>query len=209
MVQTGPEITLRRLQRQRNFTLDHFNPNNSQKKSLIAAVENKKNILILGGTGSGKSTFTECLLSHILPNERILLLEDSPELNLPNEYSTKLIARRNRFGLREGVSWDLKQLVFESLRMRPDRIVVGECRGPEAGALAQALQTGHSGLITTLHAGSCTEGLERFCELCSEISILTKDYLRQLWQYVVLIDQESTGKRCIKEILIYEPESHS
>lgn len=200
MINEGPEITLRRLPKLKRFPLKSFTPNIITYKLVSNAVEEMKSILIVGATGSGKTSLLTSLFDFIPALSRVLVLEDSPELPLPNNISTKLTARPDRFGFREGATWDLSHLVFESLRMRPDRLILGECRGPEALALATALQTGHRGLITTLHAGSCQEGLNRFQELAQSMSSTKNENFSELWDLVLFIEQNESGIREIKEV---------
>jgi len=201
MTALSPEITLRRLPAKKNLIFDDFNLSQEHKKILKEALLARKNILVSGATGSGKTSFLTTLLDLIPENERVVLLEDSAELEVPNTCSTKLLANRNRFGFQEGAEWNLEDLVYESLRMRPDRIVLGECRGPEAKALAQALITGHSGVMTSLHAGNCDEALKRFHDLLSDKknSISFQD-LKKLWHIVIHLKENSEGKREVSEL---------
>jgi len=123
------------------------------------AVENRRNILVAGGTSSGKTTILNALASYISPDERILVLEDTPEITLPQPHALYLRTRmQDASGLGDVT---LRDLLKNSLRMRPDRILVGECRGPEAFDFLQAMSVGHDGALCTLHAGSCREALLR------------------------------------------------
>ncbi|MHB2026017.1 MAG: CpaF family protein [Elusimicrobiota bacterium] len=123
------------------------------------AVQNRKNILIAGGTSSGKTTLMNALAAWIDPPSRILVLEDTPELALEQPHVLYLKTRiKDPSGLPDVT---LEDLVKNSLRMRPDRILVGECRGAEAFHLLQAMSVGHDGTLCTLHAGSCREALLR------------------------------------------------
>lgn len=159
-------------------------------------------MLIAGATGSGKTSLLTALLRQIPAQERVLILEDSPEIPVPNALSNKLLSRCDRFGFREGATWDLSHLVFESLRMRPDRLVLGECRGPEAQAIQRALMTGHGGVLTTLHAGSCAQALQRFQELVAAAdSTPSAPPVIPLWDVVVHMETRPNGERHITEIL--------
>lgn len=134
-------------------------PFNSLKANLKNLVAQKKNILIIGSTGSGKTTALNALLTLVNANERCIVIEDTPEIRLPNKVSLKLLTRNHS-------SIDLlpicqTQLVKESLRMRPDRLIMGEVRGEEAKDLLLALSTGHRGSISTLHAENPFEALMR------------------------------------------------
>ncbi len=201
LVIKGPQITLRRLPQIHRLQLQDF----CSDPTIIARLENAviqgKSILVAGSTGSGKTSLLTALMSLLKENIRVLILEDSPELPLPNGLSTKLLCRINRFGFRSGAFWDLSHLVFESLRMRPDRLILGECRGPEALAIASALQTGHEGIMTTLHAGSCQQALDRFQALAQKQSGDSIQDYKTLWNTVVFIEQDASGHRAIKEIL--------
>ena len=203
----GTEITFRRLPSKESFSLSDFCDDSKTLDQLDQAVQQGLSILVAGGTGSGKTSLLTALMRRIPTNTRLLILEDSPELPLPNGLSSKLIARTNRFGMREGATWDLSHLVFESLRMRPDRLVLGECRGPEALAIATALQTGHAGVMTSLHAGSALEATRRFLDLVelgrqhNGTSVQVSNS-KSLWDLVIHIEQESQapGRRRIREL---------
>jgi pilus assembly protein CpaF len=124
-----------------------------------ACVRGKLNIIVSGGTGTGKTTNLNVLSSFIPPNERIVTIEDSVELQLQQPHTVQLEARPpNAEGAGEV---RIRDLVKNSLRMRPDRIVVGECRGPEALDMLQAMNTGHDGSLTTLHANSARDAISR------------------------------------------------
>ena len=125
---------------------------------LAAAVTNHRNILISGGTSTGKTTVLNALATYIEPNERLVVIEDTSELQLPNRNIVRLEARRSQTGF-PAVS--IKDLVRHSLRHRPDRIIVGEVRGGEAFDLLQSLNTGHSGTLATIHASSAELALNR------------------------------------------------
>lgn len=126
---------------------------------LKTAVLAKLNILISGGTGSGKTTLLNILSSFIPANERIITIEDSAELKLRQPHIVTLESRPANIEGKGEVF--IRDLVKNSLRMRPDRIVIGECRGAEALDMLQAMNTGHDGSLTTIHANSCREALSR------------------------------------------------
>ncbi|MGI9623455.1 MAG: CpaF family protein [Acidimicrobiales bacterium] len=126
---------------------------------LRACVRGRCNVFISGGTGSGKTTLLNVLSSFIPEGERIITIEDTAELRLQQRHVVRMEARPAN---NEGAGQvDIRDLVRNSLRMRPDRIVVGECRGPEALDMLQAMNTGHEGSITTLHANSTRDALAR------------------------------------------------
>ncbi len=195
----GTEITLRRIPKAKQFNLENFNLNTNQIEYFKNAVHNRASILVAGATGAGKSSLISAMMGEIPALDRVLILEDSPELTLPNSLSSKLVTRSDRFGFREGAEWDLSHLVFESLRMRPDRIIVGECRGPEAKAISQALMTGHKGVMTTIHAGSCQEAIDRFDRLVQGSSTHSTFKSEKYWNLIVHIQLNSNGKREVSE----------
>ncbi len=119
---------------------------------LEAAVEAKLNILVSGGTGSGKTTLLNALSAYISNRERIVTIEDAAELRLQQRHVCRLESRPPNVEGKGQVT--IRDLLRNALRMRPDRIVIGECRGPEALDMLQAMNTGHAGSITTLHANS-------------------------------------------------------
>lgn len=129
-----------------------------QRHLLERALGNRDNILIFGSTGSGKTTLVRAFLQSLPENERIVIAEDTPELQTPNPVSISMMTRHS-FETGEQIS--LSQLVRESLRMRPDRIVLGEVRGPEAKDLVLALSSGHTGSFGTIHARTAREALAR------------------------------------------------
>jgi pilus assembly protein CpaF len=126
---------------------------------LQAAVQAKLNILITGGTASGKTTLLNVLSAFIPNDERIITIEDTAELQLRQDHVVRLEARPPNI---EGVGEvTIRDLVRNALRMRPDRIIVGECRGGEALDMLQAMNTGHEGSMTTIHANNPREALSR------------------------------------------------
>jgi pilus assembly protein CpaF len=123
------------------------------------AVKHHRNILIIGGTSSGKTTLLNALGALIPNEERVIVLEDTPEMTLPQPHVMYLRTRvRDAAGLPDVT---LRDLVTNTLRMRPDRIIVGEVRGAEAMDMLQAMNVGHEGVMCTLHANSAREGLQR------------------------------------------------
>src|SRR6202044_1807306 len=117
------------------------------------------NLVISGGTGSGKTTLLNALSSFISPDERIVTIEDAAELQLQQPHVVQLESRPPNIEGKGQVT--IRALVRNALRMRPDRIVIGECRGPEAFDMLQAMNTGHEGSLTTLHANTPRDGLAR------------------------------------------------
>jgi pilus assembly protein CpaF len=131
---------------------------------LNAAVKCHLNIIISGGTGSGKTTMLNALSALIATDERIITIEDSAELQLKQEHVVRLETRPPNIEGEGQIS--ARQLLINSLRMRPDRIVVGECRGPETLEMLQAMNTGHDGSLTTLHANTPRDAVSRIVTMC-------------------------------------------
>ena len=129
---------------------------------LATAVRARKNILVSGGTSTGKTTFLNALIREIPPHERLILIEDTPELHLGHANAVGLLAARSALGEAQ-VTAD--SLLAASLRMRPDRIIVGELRGPEAYTFLRAVNTGHPGSMTTVHADSAERAIEQIALL--------------------------------------------
>lgn len=158
----GPTITIRKFKSQplRIEDLLQFKSlSQAMALFLAAAVKSRMNIIISGGTGSGKTTMLNTLSSFIPDDERIITIEDAAELRLQQSHVVRLETRpRNIEGKGEVT---IRDLVRNSLRMRPDRIIVGECRGGEALDMLQAMNTGHDGSLTTLHANSARDCLAR------------------------------------------------
>lgn len=129
---------------------------------LATAVKARKNILVSGGTSTGKTTFLNALIREIPAHERLILIEDTPELHLGHANAVGLLAARSALGEAQ-VTAD--SLLAASLRMRPDRIIVGELRGPEAYTFLRAVNTGHPGSMTTVHADSAERAIEQIALL--------------------------------------------
>jgi type IV secretion system protein VirB11 len=129
---------------------------------LATAVKARKNILVSGGTSTGKTTFLNALIREIPPHERLILIEDTPELHLGHANAVGLLAARSALGEAQ-VTAD--SLLAASLRMRPDRIIVGELRGPEAYTFLRAVNTGHPGSMTTVHADSAERAIDQIALL--------------------------------------------
>jgi pilus assembly protein CpaF len=165
-------------------------------------VLHRKNILISGGTGTGKSTLASILAKFIPDEERILLIEDTAELHVPQPNLVRFEARQEQNGVQPVA---IRDLLKAALRHRPDRIVLGEVRGAEAFDLLQLLNTGHSGTLSTIHASSAKQGLSRFtsCVLQSGIEIpyrAIKTNVADSLNVVVQIERRP-GRRFISEVL--------
>ncbi len=162
----GPCLTIRRFPRTR-ITVEelverHRSLTRAACEFLRAAVVGRRNVVVAGGTGTGKTTMLNCLSAFIPDKERVVTIEDTAELQLQKEHVVVLQARQSN---QEGSgAVTIRDLVRNALRMRPDRIVVGECRGGEAIDMLQAMNTGHDGSMTTLHANT-PEGVVRRLEV--------------------------------------------
>jgi len=158
----GPVLTIRKFSRQR-FSMERLVQMGALTLQMALFLEtcvmHRKNILVSGGTGSGKTTFLNALSESIPPTERIITIEDAAELKLVQPHVVSLEARPPNVEGRGEIS--IRELVRNSLRMRPDRIIVGECRGGEALDMLQAMNTGHDGSMTTGHANSPRDILSR------------------------------------------------
>lgn len=158
----GPMLTIRKFTNH-TFTADHLvniGTLNEQASAFIdACVRGKRNVLISGGTGTGKTTLLNVVSSFIPGDERIVTIEDAVELKLKQRHVIRLEARPPNMEGRGAVP--IRDLVRNSLRMRPDRIIVGEVRGGEALDMIQAMNTGHEGSLSTLHANSPRDALSR------------------------------------------------
>jgi pilus assembly protein CpaF len=158
----GPSLTIRKFSRRRLNTHDLIELGSlsaAMARFLESCVVHRQNIIVSGGTGSGKTTLLNVLSACIPTDERIVTIEDAAELQLHQANLVSLEARPANAEGRGFVS--IRDLVRNSLRMRPDRIVVGECRGGEALDMLQAMNTGHEGSLTTLHANSPRDALSR------------------------------------------------
>jgi pilus assembly protein CpaF len=161
------------------------------------------NIVIAGGTGSGKTTLLNMLSSFISEKERIVTIEDSAELQLRQEHVVRLETRPPNVEGRGAIRQ--RELVINALRMRPDRIVLGEVRGEEALDMLQAMNTGHDGSITTIHANTPRDGLARLETMCmmGDIRLPEKAIRLQISSSVHMIVQAarmSDGSRRITHI---------
>jgi pilus assembly protein CpaF len=158
---------------------------------LKACVLARLNIIISGGTGSGKTTLLNCLSGYIPEDERIVTIEDAAELKLHQDHVVRLETKPPNVEGRGVVT--TRDLVKNALRMRPERIVVGECRGGEALDMLQAMNTGHDGSLTTLHANSSRDALSRLETMClmSGMDLPLKVIREQIASAVDLIVQQT------------------
>ena len=160
---TGPTLTIRKFAREHYTAEDLVTRFGSLSRPisdfLAACVLARKNIIVSGGTGSGKTTFLNILSAFIPNDERIVTIEDAAELQLNQEHCVRLESRTPNIEGKGAIT--IRDLFRNCLRMRPDRIVIGECRGGEALDMLQAMNTGHDGSLTTIHANSTRDVLAR------------------------------------------------
>ncbi|MEZ5652442.1 MAG: ATPase, T2SS/T4P/T4SS family, partial [Burkholderiaceae bacterium] len=193
----GPVLTIRRFNA-RQFGADDLIAMGSASPAMMRfltwSVEHRRNIVVAGGTGSGKTTLLNLLARHIPGDERIITIEDAAELRLEHRNLVSLEARPVNAEGRGGVA--IRDLVRNALRMRPDRIVVGECRGGEAIDMLQAMNTGHEGSLTTVHANSARDALSRLevMVLMSGVELPIAAIREQVASAVDLIVHQSRGR---------------
>jgi pilus assembly protein CpaF len=203
----GPTLSIRRFGTQplRMEDLLKFQTLTPEMALLLeAAVKCRLNIIISGGTGSGKTTLLNALSRMIPENERIVTIEDAAELNLQQRHVVPLETRAANIDGKGAVT--TRDLVRNALRMRPDRIVIGECRGPEAFDMLQAMNSGHEGSLTTLHANSARDALSRLetMMLMAGFDLPIKAMRRQIVSAVQLIvqaDRLQGGARKITSVM--------
>ena len=210
----GVALTIRKFNARR-FGIDDLirigTLTNNLAQRLGAAVRTRQNILISGGTGTGKTTLLNILANFIPDQERVLVIEDTAEIQISTPNLVRFEARRAQNDL-PAVS--IRDLLKASLRHRPDRILLGEIRGGEAFDLLQLLNTGHSGTLSTVHANSAQQALSRFttCVLQSEMELpyrAIKSNIADSLNLLVQIERRP-GRRFVSEVLEilgYNPET--
>ena len=190
----GPALTIRKFSKTPFKVPDliRFGALTGDMATLIGlAVKYRQNVVISGGTGSGKTTLLNVSASFIPADERIVTIEDSAELQLPQDHVIRLEARPANIEGRGRIS--IRDLVINSLRMRPDRVVVGECRGGESLDMLQAMNTGHDGSMTTLHANAPKDALARLetMVLMSGMELPSRAIREQIAMAVNIIIQQA------------------
>ena len=202
----GPVLTIRKFKKELNGIEDFLRSGamtTYMAKFLEACVKAKCNMLIVGGTGSGKTTLLNVLSGFISDDERIITIEDAAELKLKQKHVINLETRVTNYEGEGEVT--IRDLVINSLRMRPDRIIVGEVRGKEAFDMLQAMNTGHSGSMTTMHANSPADALNRLETMIlmagMEIPIKAiREYIENAIDIVIHIERLADGRRKITSI---------
>ncbi|PZO71082.1 MAG: P-type DNA transfer ATPase VirB11, partial [Pelagerythrobacter marensis] len=169
------------------------------------AVQARRNIIVAGGTATGKTTFLNSLLGEISPAERIVTIEDTPELELRQPNVVGLVAARGDLA---EASVDAEDLLIAALRLRPDRIILGELRGREAFTFLRAVNTGHPGSMTTLHADSPQRAIEQLALLVLQAGTrLSREdvahYVQQSIDIFVQLERRE-GRRLVSEVLVAE-----
>lgn len=203
---TGPVVTIRKFAKNLESIDDLLRKGtmtNDMAMFLDAAVKAKLNILISGGTGTGKTTLLNILSGFIDDEERIITIEDAAELKLHQRHVISLETRLTNYEGEGEVT--VRDLVRNSLRMRPDRIIVGEVRGKEAFDMLQAMNTGHEGSLTTLHANSPVDALNRLetMMLMNDMEIpvsAVRGYMENAIDIVIQIERLSDGRRKVTSI---------
>ena len=210
----GPCLTIRKFPAYR-FTMDDLIEKRSVTSAaamfLRACVVDRRNVLVSGGTGTGKTTMLNVLSSFIPHRDRIVTIEDTTELQLHQDHVVTLEAKQANV---EGAgAYTIRDLVKNALRMRPDRIIVGECRSGEALDMLQAMNTGHDGSMTTVHANSTEDVLKRLEVLVlMAVDLPVVSIQRQIASAVdiiVQIDRKPGGRRVVthvSEVVGYDPD---
>lgn len=202
----GPILTIRKFNQEMS-SIEDMIANGTMTpymaRFLEACVKARLNIIVCGGTGSGKTTLLNVLSSFIENEERIVTIEDAAELSLKQTHVVSLETKESNY--HNGRKITIRDLVRNSLRMRPDRIIVGEVRGEEALDMLQAMNTGHEGSITTLHANGPLDAIHRIetMVLMSGIEIpirAIREYIKSAVDIVIEIERLSDGRRKVTNI---------
>lgn len=202
---SGPTLTIRKFP-YRKMLIDDLVTRGSLTRTvaefLRAIILGRRNIIVSGGTGTGKTTLLNCLSDFIPDGERIVTIEDTAELQLAKRHVVKLETKSANV---EGAGeYSIRDLVRNALRMRPDRIVVGECRGPEALDMLQAMNTGHDGSITTLHANRSADvllRLEVLVQMAADLPISSIHHqIGSAIDIIVQLQRLRDGRRVVSQV---------
>jgi Flp pilus assembly CpaF family ATPase len=203
---SGPTLTIRRFSQKPFGPADYFRFGTISPECmefLEKCVRIRKNIIVCGGTGTGKTTFLNALSGYIADDERIITVEDTAELRLQQPHWVSLESRPPNVEGKGAIT--IQDLVKNCLRMRPDRIVVGECRGAEALDMLQAMNTGHEGSLTTIHANTPRDGLSRLEAMCMQASadlpiFAIREMISSAVNMIVQLSRFSDGSRKVTYI---------
>jgi pilus assembly protein CpaF len=203
---SGPLVTIRKFGRNRLSTEDMVRLGTLSAQAaefLDICLQAELNILISGGTGTGKTTLLNALSASISDDERIVSIEDAAELQLKQRHVLRLESRPSNIEGEGAVT--IRELVRNSLRMRPDRIIVGEVRGPETLDMLQAMNTGHEGSLATVHANSAEDAIVRLETLASMSDVgipfeALRDQINGAVSVIVQLDRGADGRRRLVEI---------
>jgi pilus assembly protein CpaF len=202
----GPSLTIRKFSKTNLTARDYIAFDSLTKKMvdlLVTIVRLRLNVIISGGTGTGKTTFLNMMSSYVENDERIVTIEDAAELKLPQPNLVSLESRPPNLEGKGAIT--IRDLVRNSLRMRPDRIIVGECRGGEALDMLQAMNTGHDGSMTTLHANSPRDALARLEVLVMMAGMslparAIREQIASAVQVIIQLSRFSCGARKVTSI---------
>jgi pilus assembly protein CpaF len=209
----GPTFTVRKFNRW--FTSDELVASGSLpakvRNMVVGLIGARKNGIIAGGTGSGKTTLMKALLDHVPMQERLIVIEHPAELKIahPNAVRWEAVA-----AIPGQVAVTPSQLVAAALRHRPDRIIMGEIRDECGYDLLQAMNTGHGGTLSTLHADSAVDALDRLADMAlSARTNLNQQFIRsqtgKAVDYVLYCERNSTGRRRVRELITVKGYSHA
>src|SRR5277367_4754811 len=204
VVRPSPALTIRKFT-SRRFTVDDLIARGTMTEALAQFLQEQirsgKTLLISGGTGTGKTTLLRILANSIPENERILVIEDTPELQIRKPNIVAVGSQTSTF--KTNVSFD--DLLKDTLRFRPDRIILGEVRGSEARTLLDSFNTGHAGSLATIHANSAAKALTRFANLVMRSHAQTsfsdtEAEIGEAVDFVVHVERQD-GRRIVREVL--------
>jgi pilus assembly protein CpaF len=209
----GPTLTVRKFNRW--FTSDELVASGSLpsyvRDTVVGLIGARKNGIIAGGTGSGKTTLMKALLDHVPPQERLIVIEQPAELKIahPNAVRWEAVA-----AIPGQVAVTPSQLVAAALRHRPDRIIMGEIRDECGYDLLQAMNTGHGGTLSTLHADSALDALDRLADMAlSARTNLNQQFIRsqtgKAVDFVLYCERDSAGRRRVRELITVKGYSHA
>jgi pilus assembly protein CpaF len=209
----GPTLTVRKFNRW--FSSDELVAAGGLpahvRDAVVSLIEKRKNGIIAGGTGSGKTTLMKSLLDHVSMHERLIVIEQPAELKIahPNAVRWEAVAE-----IPGQVAVTSSQLVAAALRHRPDRIIMGEIRDECGYDLLQAMNTGHGGTLSTLHADSALDALDRLADMAlSARTNLNQQFIRsqtgKAVDFVLYCERNATGKRRVRELITVSGYSHA